>query len=87
MQSYLIHRVEPRYPDIARVARVEGAVLIRAVISTDGRIEQAQVVNGSPLLSGAALDAIKQWRYRPYFLNDKPVEVETEITVNFYLTR
>ncbi len=87
MQSYLIHRVEPRYPDIARVARVEGAVLIRAVISADGRIEQAQVVNGSPLLSGAALDAIKQWRYRPYFLNDKPVEVETEITVNFYLTR
>ena len=87
MQSYLIHRVEPRYPDIARAARLEGPVLIKAVISTAGRIEQAQVISGSPLLASAALDAIRQWRYRPYLLNDKPVEVETEITVTFYLTR
>lgn len=87
MQSYLIHRVEPRYPEIARAARLEGAVLIKALINSEGRIEQAQVISGSPLLSGAALDAIRQWRYRPYLLNDKPVEVETEITVNFYLSR
>jgi len=66
---------------------MEGPVLIKAVISTEGKIEQAQVVSGSPLLSAAALDAIRQWRYRPYLLNDKPVEVETEITVNFYLRR
>ncbi|HTM36549.1 MAG TPA: TonB family protein [Terriglobales bacterium] len=87
MQGYLIRRVEPRYPDIARAIRLEGAVLIKAVISTEGNIEQAQVISGSPLLSKAALDAIRQWRYRPYLLNDKPVEVETEITVNFALTR
>ena len=87
MQGYLVSRVEPRYPDIARAIRLEGAVLIKAVISTEGKIEQAQVISGSPVLSGAALDAIRQWRYRPYLLNDKPVEVETEITVNFSLTR
>jgi periplasmic protein TonB len=87
MQGYLIRRVEPRYPEIARTTRVEGAVLIKAVISTEGKIEQAQIISGSPLLSKAALDAIRQWRYRPYLLNEKPVEVETEITVNFYLTR
>lgn len=87
MQGYLVHRVEPVYPNIARTAGVQGAVLIRAVISTDGRIEQAKVVSGSPWLSRAALDAIQQWRYRPYYLNDQPVEVETEITVMFNLTQ
>ena len=87
MQGYLIRRVEPRYPDVARTVGLEGAVHIRAVISTEGKIEQAQIISGSPLFSKAALDAIRQWRYRPYLLNDKPVEVETEITVNFYLRR
>jgi len=87
MQGYLIHRVEPTYPNIAKIAGVQGEVLIKAVISTEGRIEQAQVVSGSPWLSKAALDAIQQWRYRPYYLNDRPVEVETEITVMFNLTR
>ena len=87
MQGYLIRRVEPRYPSLAVTTGVQGAVLIKAVISTEGKIEQARVMSGSPLLSGAALEAIRQWRYRPYLLNDKPVEVETEITVNFYLNR
>jgi periplasmic protein TonB len=87
MQGYLIHRVDPDYPSIAKLAGVQGVVLIKAVISTAGRIEQLQVVKGSPLLSQAALQAIRQWRYRPYYLNDEPVEVETEITVNFFLDR
>ena len=87
MQSYLIRRIEPTYPPIAKSAGVQGEVLIKAIISSEGKIEQAQVISGSPWLSRAALDAIRQWRYRPYLLNDKPVEVETEITVNFYLTR
>lgn len=87
MQGYLIHKVEPIYPPIAKTAGVQGAVLIKAVISTEGKIEQAQVISGSPWLSKAALEAIQQWRYRPYYLNDKPVEVETEITVTFYLNR
>ena len=87
MQGFLVRRVEPVYPPMAITARVEGPVVVRALISTEGRIEQAQVISGSPLLAKAALDAIQQWRYRPYYLNDKPVEVETEITVNFFLTR
>ena len=62
-------------------------MLIKALISPNGRIEQAEVVSGSPLLSQAALEAIRQWKYRPYVLNGSPVEVETEITVNFVLSR
>jgi len=60
---------------------------VRAVISPAGKIEQAQVISGSPLLSAAALQAIRQWKYRPYVLNGTPIEVETEITVNFVLQR
>jgi protein TonB len=87
MQGNLVHRVEPVYPPIAKSTGVQGVVLIKALISPGGRIEQAQVVSGSPLLSAAALEAIKQWKYRPYVLNGTPVEVETEITVNFVLQR
>jgi len=87
MQGNLIHRVEPVYPPIAKLTGVQGVVLIKALISPDGRIEQAQVVSGSPLLSPAALEAIRQWKYRPYVLNGTPVEVETEVTVNFVLQR
>lgn len=87
MQGNLIHRVEPVYPPIAKSTGVQGTVLIKALISPDGRIEQAQVVSGSPLLSPAALEAIRQWRYRPYILNGGAIEVETEITVNFVLQR
>ena len=87
MQGYLIHRIEPVYPPIAKAAGVQGAVVLKALVSREGTIEHLQVVNGSPLLSKAAIDAIVQWRYRPYLLNDQPVEVETEITVNFYLNR
>jgi protein TonB len=85
MQGNLIYRFEPVYPAIAKMAGVQGTVLIKAVISAQGRIGRAQVVTGSPLLARAALDAVKQWRYRPYYLNGVPVEVETEITVYFVL--
>ena len=87
MQGNLVHRVEPDYPAIARTAGVQGSVLIKAIISADGKIERAQAISGSPLLIPAALRAIQQWRYRPYFLNHQPIEVETEITVNFILQR
>jgi protein TonB len=87
MQGNLVHRVEPVYPAIARSAGVQGTVLVRALISPQGHIEQAQVISGSPLLSAAALSAIKEWKYRPYILNGNPIEVETEITVNFVLSR
>jgi periplasmic protein TonB len=85
MEGNLIYRVQPVYPQLARQARVQGVVVLRAVISSDGRIENLQVISGHPLLVPAAIDAVRQWRYRPYLLNDQPVEVETQITVNFTL--
>jgi len=74
------------YPPLARQARIQGPVQLRAVISKAGVIERLTVESGHPMLSGAAIDAVRQWRYRPYLLNDEPVEIETEITVNFVLS-
>ncbi len=85
-EGNIIFRVQPTYPTLARAARVQGTVELRAIISKTGTIENLLVVRGHPMLSAAALDAVKQWRYRPYMLNNEPVEVETEITVNFVLS-
>ncbi len=85
MQGNLIHRVEPQYPLKAKQLRIEGTVILKAFISREGAIERVQVVRGHPLLIQAALDAVRQWRYRPYYLNNEPIEVETEITVNFVM--
>jgi protein TonB len=87
MEGNLIHRIEPQYPIVAKQLRIQGAVVVKAVISREGTIEQAQVMSGQSLLAPAALAAIRQWRYRPYLLNGDPVEVETQITVNFVLQR
>lgn len=86
MEGNLIYRVQPQYPVLARQARVQGVVLLRAVISRDGKIENLQVISGHPLLVKSAEDAVQQWRYRPYYLNNEPVEVETQVTVNFTLS-
>ncbi len=85
MEGNLIYKVQPAYPPMARSARIQGAVVVRAIISRSGAIENLQVLAGHPLLVKAAIDAVSQWRYRPYILNDEPVEVETQITVNFVL--
>jgi periplasmic protein TonB len=85
MQGYLVHRVEPIYPALAKAARIQGPVHLKAVISREGMIENLQVLAGYPMLVTAAVAAVRQWRYRPYVLNGEPVEVETEITVNFIL--
>jgi periplasmic protein TonB len=85
MEGNLIHRVQPEYPVLARQARIQGAVVLRAVISREGNIENLQVVSGHPMLAPAALEAVRQWRYRPYSLNGEAVEVETQVTVNFVL--
>jgi periplasmic protein TonB len=84
-QGLLIHQVKPNYPPLARQARIQGAVVLQAVISKDGTIQGLHVVSGHPMLTPAAIDAVKQWRYKPYFLNGEPVEVETVVTVNFTL--
>jgi protein TonB len=87
MEGNLIHRVDPRYPTIARQIRLQGVVILQAFVSTQGTIERAQIVSGPGLLAQAALDAVKQWRYRPYYLNGTPIEVETQITVRFTLNQ
>ncbi len=81
----LIRKVNPIYPPLARQARISGTVVLRAVISKDGSIENLTLVSGHPMLAPAAIDAVKQWKYKPYLLNGEPVEVDTEVQVNFTL--
>ena len=81
----LVRKILPVYPPLARSARVQGQVVLQAVISKQGVIENLTVVAGHPMLVSAAKEAVRQWRYRPYILNNEPVEVETQITVNFSL--
>ncbi len=84
-EGNLIRKVQPAYPALARSARIQGAVVLQAVISKAGTIENLKVLAGHPMLTQAAIEAVSQWRYRPYILNHEPVEVETQITVNFSL--
>ena len=85
MEGNLIHKVEPQYPTMAKQLHIEGTVLVKAIISREGMIIRAEAERGQTLLAQAALAAVRQWRYRPYYLNHEPIEVETEITVNFVL--
>jgi protein TonB len=85
-KGLLIHRVDPPYPVLARQARIQGDVVLKAVISTSGQIQDLQLVSGHPMLVPSAIEAVKQWRYKPYLLNGQPVEVETTITVIFQLS-
>jgi periplasmic protein TonB len=80
-----IRHVPPVYPSIAQQARVEGIVIIEAVIGIDGRVKQARVLRSKPLLDDAALDAVRQWLFTPTTLNGVPVPVIMTVTVNFKL--
>jgi protein TonB len=84
-KGLLVHRVEPVYPTLARAARVQGEVVLSAIIDTNGQITNLQLVSGHPMLVPAAFTAVREWRYKPYLLNGQPVEVETMITVIFSL--
>ncbi len=84
--GFLISKPTPTYPPDAKKAHVQGTVVLKAVIDTDGTIKELSVVSGPELLQQAALDAVKQWRYRPYLLNGDPVEVGTTINVIFTLS-
>lgn len=85
MRARLLRQVQPVYPSIARAARISGPVVLQATIGKNGAVKNLDVVNSNPLLDQAAMDAVKQWRYKPWIVNGEPVEVETEITVNFDL--
>jgi periplasmic protein TonB len=84
-QGMLINRVEPQYPQMAKIAHVQGDVELQATISKTGAIENLRAVSGHPILIQAAMDAVKQWKYKPYLLNGEPVEIETTITVKFHM--
>src|SRR5919109_2072657 len=84
-EGLLTRKVQPVYPPLAKTARIQGDVVLNAVISKNGAIENLRVMSGHPMLVTSALDAVKQWKYRPYILNGEPVEVETTITVKFTL--
>lgn len=86
LEGSLIRRVQPIYPSLARSARIQGSVVLFAVISKAGAIDNLRVLSGHPMLVPAAIEAVRQWRYRPYILNSEPIEVETQITVNFLLS-
>jgi TonB family protein len=85
-QSLLVTKIVPTYPPLAREARVHGEVVLDVDISKDGTIEDLRTLTGHPMLIPAAIEAVKQWRYKPYILNGEPVRVQTQVTVNFSLT-
>jgi protein TonB len=85
VSGWKVRDVKPNYPPLARQARIQGTVVLHAVISKDGSIEGLTLVSGHPMLAPAAIDAVKQWKYKPYLLNGEPVEVDTEVQVNFTL--
>lgn len=84
--GYLIRRVNPEYPKKARKQHIQGTVILTAKIDKNGDIADLTVVSGDPLLAKAAIAAVKQWKYKPYFWQGKPVEVDTTVQVNFTLS-
>jgi len=84
-QARVLRQVQPVYPPLARQARIQGTVMLHAIIAKDGTVQQLEVLSGHPLLVQAALDAVRQWRYQPTLLNGEPVEVDTTISVVFIL--
>jgi protein TonB len=85
-QAKLIFHPNPEYPPLAKMARIQGTVRLEAVISENGTIQDLKAVSGHPLLVKAAVDAVSRWRYQPTLLNGEPVQVVTEVDVNFTLS-
>ena len=86
VEANLIHDVPPTYPPEAGRERIQGSVVLQAVIGKDGAVKDVRVESGLPILAQAAVEAVKQWRYRPYLLNGEPVEVDSRITINFTMS-
>ncbi|MBZ5702416.1 MAG: energy transducer TonB [Acidobacteriia bacterium] len=85
--AMILNRVQPLYPPLARQTRIQGTVKLHAIIAKDGSVQQLEVIAGHPLLVQAALDAVRQWRYKPTLLNGEPVEVDTTVDVIFSLNQ
>ena len=86
-QAKLLAQPRPVYPPLAKQARISGTVRFTAIIGRDGTIQNLTMLSGHPLLVAAATEAVKQWRYQPTLLNGEPVEVVTQIDVNFTLSQ
>ena len=86
-RGLLVKEIPPVYPSSARQLRIEGAVELLATISKNGDISAVKVLSGEPQLAHAAVEAVKQWKYKPYLLNGEPVEIQTQVTVKFKLPR
>jgi len=82
----LSHQVQPEYPLLARQMKVQGSVVLDAMVGKDGGIQDLKVVTGPSILAGAAREAVKQWRFKPYMQNGQPVDTQTQITVNFAIS-
>jgi periplasmic protein TonB len=85
-EGLLVRQVKPTYPALAKQARIQGHVMLQAIINKQGRVENLRLLSGHPMLAPAAIEAVKQWQYKPYLLNNEPVEVETTVDVNFSLS-
>lgn len=85
-QGMIVSKVAPVYPPDARAARIQGSVVLGVIIGKDGGVQSERLISGDPMLAQSAIDAVKQWKYRPYLLNGNPVEVDTQVTVNFVLS-
>ncbi|MGH9556537.1 MAG: energy transducer TonB [Terriglobales bacterium] len=84
-QRNIVVQPQPKYPRKAIEKRLEGLVVFKVVISKDGTLKEVEVKSGEPILAEAAEKAVRKWRYKPYFLNGEPVEVETQVTIKFNL--
>jgi TonB family protein len=85
-QGLVVKRVYPRYPPEARKEHVQGTVVLMVLISREGDVSEVKLISGDPILAPAAIDAVKQWKYKPYLLDGRPVEVETTVQINFTLS-
>jgi protein TonB len=85
MAGLLVSKVAPDYPADAKQARIQGTVVMRVIVDKEGNVANIQLISGHPILAPAAFDAVKLWKYKPYLLNGMPIEVETQVAVNFTL--
>ena len=81
----IVHRVHPSYPKQARARKLHGTVVLEAIVNKKGSVDSLQLVSGDSVLAQAAADAVKQWKYKPYFHNGEPTEFQTKITIDFKL--
>ena len=86
MQSLLVKKVQPGYPPEAKEEHIQGVVLLQVILDKEGSVANIQLISGHPSLAPAAIEAVKQWKYRPYLLNGAPIDVETQVAVNFTLS-